>query len=84
VLLTSLRDSSDSSVPAGEFSNCFVGAAAFAFALALPFVLKDGTFFIKLFILVELQCKSSRMICMLVSFSLSGQPFTRVGSSNED
>ncbi len=48
-LLISLRDSSESSVAAGEFSSCFVDAAAFA--LALPFVLKDG-FFIKLRLLI--------------------------------
>lgn len=43
---TSLRDSSESSVAAGEFSNCFVDGAAVG--LAVLFVLKDGTFFFKL------------------------------------
>ncbi len=56
-LLTSLRDSSVSSVEAGELGcsncRCFVDEAAVAFVF--PIELKDGTLFIKLFMMVELQ-----------------------------
>ena len=67
-VLTSLRDSSVSSVAAGEFSNCFSFEDAAAFAFAFPFEPKDDAFFIKLFILDELQIGGMYSI---VSSSLS-------------
>jgi len=68
-VLTSLRDSSVSSVAAGEFSNCFsFEDAAAAFAFVFPFEPKDDAFFIKLFILDEFQIGG---MYSLVSSSLS-------------
>ena len=54
LLTSSFRDSCVVSVSAGEFSNsrCSVAVDVFdAFAFDFPLVLKDGTFFIRLFII---------------------------------
>lgn len=58
-LFTSLRDSSVSSVEAGDFgcsSNCRCFVDADAAAAFFPFVLKEGTFFIKLFMMNNYLC----------------------------
>jgi hypothetical protein len=70
-LLTSLRDSSVSSVVAGEFGcsicRCFDDDANATFGF--PFEPKDGTFIIKLFMIVELQ--KIKFLCLYLLLLLS-------------